>query len=83
MGPAFGLHLPPRQPLQAIIADGGRCPQSFFKVARLDEMPFLFRMVPPDTREAIRLQLHTNREGIRVGFGHLLTKPVHLFGNAE
>jgi len=39
MGPRLGLHVPAREPLQAVVPDGCRSRETFFEVAGLDEPP--------------------------------------------
>jgi hypothetical protein len=81
--PAFRLNRTARHFLEPVVSDGRRRSESFFKVARLNEIPFSLGVVAPDAGETIGLQFHSDRQGISFSFRGLALEARHLFCNAH
>ena len=69
--------------LQLIVADGRRRAESFFEIARFDQVSFSLGVMTPDTSITIGLEFHSNRKRICFHFRHLSSEAMHLFRDAK
>src|SRR5262245_8420560 len=79
----IGRHGAPRIALQPVVADGLRGREPFLDVAGLEHAHGLIRVIGPDAREAIGLELHRDLQAVRAGFVRALLSGTHLLRGAE
>ena len=83
MGERFGHDAAARLLLQAVVADCGRCVERFGDVARL-QLVHGTRIMPPDARVTVGLQLYANRRRVALCTecpSQLLHVVAHLMGD--
>jgi hypothetical protein len=78
VGECVGHHVTLGTSLQAIISDGCSRLKGSLDITRFDELPLCLGAVGPDAGKAIRLQLHSDLQGIRLSLVHSALRFLHL-----
>ena len=66
VGPALRHDVPLRTALNHVVPDRRRGPQPFLDVARLQDLPLLVGVMRPHPGQAVGLELHQDRQGVRL-----------------
>src|SRR5688500_8670680 len=76
-------HGSPRVALQPVVADGRGRGKAFFDVAGLEHARGLIRVIGPDAREAVGLELHRDLQAVRVDAARALLRRANLVRSAQ